>query len=298
MVAPWLWAVFTVVAAGSQSVRTLLQRRLIETIGTVGATHARFLYGLPFGIVFLTLILCVTGEPLPLPGLEAIAWTALGALTQIAATMLLLMAMRHEGFVVVTAYIKTEPIQVAVFGLLLLGDPVTPFLIAAIILATAGVVLMSWPKREAAALFSPRPALMGIAAAGLFGIGSVGFRGGIGALPGDNFVVNASTILVVSLAIQTAVLSAYLLWREPKVMRALFAGWRESLPAGFVGAFASQCWFLAFALESAARVRTLALVEIFFAQLLAGQFLKQATGPREWLGIALVAISVILLLNT
>jgi uncharacterized membrane protein len=77
----------------------------------------------------------------------------------------------------------------------------------------------------------------------------------------------------------------------------LFKTWRASLPAGFMGAFASQCWFLAFALESAARVRTLALVEIFFAQLLAGQLLRQKTGGREWLGIALVALGVVLLIN-
>jgi drug/metabolite transporter (DMT)-like permease len=138
---------------------------------------------------------------------------------------------------------------------------------------------------------------MGIAAAGLFGIGSVGFRGGIGALPGDNFLVDAATTLVLSLAMQATVLSAWLQWRDPKVLRLLFAGWRASLPAGFVGAFASQFWFLAFALETAARVRTLALVEIFFAQALAGHFLGQKTGRREWLGVAVVALGVILLLN-
>ena len=36
--------------------------------------------------------------------------------------------------------------------------------------------------------------------------------------------------------------------------------------AGFMGAFASQFWFLAFALTAAANVRTLALVEVLFAQ--------------------------------
>jgi uncharacterized membrane protein len=80
-------------------------------------------------------------------------------------------------------------------------------------------------------------------------------------------------------------------------MRALLAGWRSSLTAGFMGAFASQAWFLAFAVESAARVRTLALVEIIFAQFLAGGLLRERAGLREWLGIALVVLGVVLLLN-
>jgi uncharacterized membrane protein len=67
--------------------------------------------------------------------------------------------------------------------------------------------------------------------------------------------------------------------------------------AGFMGAFASQMWFLAFALESAAKVRTLALVEIFFAQLVSRSLFKQGLASREGLGIGLIVIGVIILLN-
>jgi uncharacterized membrane protein len=56
-------------------------------------------------------------------------------------------------------------------------------------------------------------------------------------------------------------------------------------------------WFLAFALESAAKVRTLALVEIFFAQIVARSMFKQGLASREGLGIALVVVGVIILLN-
>ena len=42
-----------------------------------------------------------------------------------------------------------------------------------------------------------------------------------------------------------------------------------------MGAFASQMWFLAFALETAAKVRTLALVEILFAQVISRNLFKQ-----------------------
>jgi drug/metabolite transporter (DMT)-like permease len=295
--APWLWIVFTLVAAASQSVRNLLQRELTTTLGTLGATHVRFLFGLPFGIVFLAIVLIATGHALPVPSLETLAWTAMGALTQIAATALMLAAMQSRSIVVVTAYTKTEPVLVAVFGLALLGDPLTLTIIGAVLLATAGVLLMTWPKKAAGEMFSPRPTILGLSSAALFGLSAVGFRGGITSLGSGNYVVDASTTLVLGLLMQTLCLSVWLLLRDRKTLLAILSAWRQSLPAGFAGAFASQMWFLAFALESAARVRTLALVEIFFAQMLAGQLLKQKAGLAEWLGIALVAGGVILLLN-
>ena len=47
-------------------------------------------------------------------------------MAQILATALMLAAMRERSFSVVTAMIKTEPVQTALFGLALLGDPLTP----------------------------------------------------------------------------------------------------------------------------------------------------------------------------
>lgn len=297
MTAPWLWIVFTLVAAASQTVRNVLQRELTGTLGTLGATHVRFLFGLPFAIVFLAIVLMVSGRPPVIPDLKALAWTVVGALTQIAATALMLAAMQSRSIVVVTAYIKTEPVLVAIFGLALLGDPLTLTLASAILIATAGVLLMTWPKKAAGEIFSPRPTILGLSAAGLFGLSAVGFRGAITSLGSGNYIVDATTILVTGLTLQTVVMTAWLFYRDRAALRAVFAAWRQSLPAGFAGAFASQAWFLAFALESAARVRTLALVEIFFAQLLAGQLLKQKAGLMEWLGIACVALGVGLLLN-
>jgi hypothetical protein len=43
-----LWVACTVAAAAGQTLRNAMQHSLIGTVGTVGATHVRFLYGLPF----------------------------------------------------------------------------------------------------------------------------------------------------------------------------------------------------------------------------------------------------------
>src|SRR5260370_22493427 len=116
MISSWLWIAFTVAAAFFQTLRNAMQRELTTSLGTVGATHVRFLFGFPFALLSLIGVLLVTGVPLPRPGLSSWPWVIDGAFAQIAATPLLLMAIGQRSFVVTSAYIKTEPIQLAIFG--------------------------------------------------------------------------------------------------------------------------------------------------------------------------------------
>jgi drug/metabolite transporter (DMT)-like permease len=289
---PWLWAVFTLVAAAAQTVRNATQRELTATLGTAGATHVRFLFGLPFALVFLLVVLVLSGVALPLPPAIYWPWVLQGAIAQIAATALMLAAMSDRSFVVVYAYIKTEPVQVAVFGLVFLGDLVTPAMAAAIIIATAGVVLMALKPGTSLDL---RATLLGLAAGGMFALSAVGFRGAILSLGLPSFVMAATFTLVVGLVIQCSLLSAWLWLRDPPVLTAIARHWRPSLLAGFLGALASQFWFLAFALATAASVRTLALVEVLFAQAISSLVFRQPTTPREGIGIVLIVIGVAVL---
>ena len=297
-IAPWYWVVFTLVAAGSQTVRNAMQKELTATLGTVGATHVRFLFGLPFAILFLLIVLGASGETIQLPGGEALAWTTMGGLGQIAATALMLAAMRERSFVAI-ALTKIEPLWVALFGIVFLSELLSIGTAAAILVATAGVTIMSWPRKAAAGAegWSLRPALLGIASGALFGVAAIGYRGGIIALDNPNFVVGATTILATGLVFQVVILTTYLLLRDRETMAEIMRAWKPSLFAGFMGAFASQFWFLAFAVESAARVRTLALVEILFAQVVTRNLFRQNVASREMLGIALIVVGVILLLN-
>ena len=107
----------------------------------------------------------------------------------------------------------------------------------------------------------------------------------------------ATTTLVLGLVLQVVVLTAYLVLADRTTLAAILRAWRPSLFAGFMGAFASQMWYLAFALETAAKVRTLALVEILFAQVVSRNLFKQSLASREAVGIALIIAGVVLLLN-
>jgi len=291
----WLWAVFTIVAAAAQTVRNAAQRELTARLGTVGATHVRFLFGFPFALIFLAGVMIALGQGLPQPPPAFWPWVVLGALTQVAATALMLAAMNDRSFVVVYAYIKTEPVQAALFGLVFLGDVVTPGMAAAILIATSGVVTMALKPGTS---MDVRATLLGLAAGAMFALSAVGFRGAILSLGLPSYVMAATFTLVVGLVMQSALLSLYLWLRNPDVLVSIMRAWRPSLFAGFMGALASQFWFLAFALATAASVRTLALVEVLFAQAISRFAFKQATTPREAVGVVLIVVGVLLLLWT
>ena len=294
---PWLWAVFTIAAAFAQTLRNAMQRELTAGLGTVGATQVRFLFGFPFALVFLAVLLAVSGAPLPRPGFYFWPWVIAGALTQIAATALMLAAMGERSSVVTIAYIKTEPIQVAIFGFIFLGDKVTLPMAAAILVATTGVIVMSTKGAKLGEMSGGiRPTLLGLASGGAFALAAIGFRGAILSLNLPDYFMAATFTLVVGLAMQSIALSLYLSLQRPAVMLALLRAWKPSLFAGFMGALASQFWFLAFALATAASVRTLALIEVLFAQLVARYGFGQRTSAREAIGMVLVVAGVALLI--
>jgi drug/metabolite transporter (DMT)-like permease len=193
------------------------------------------------------------------------------------------------------AYIKTEPVHVALFGLLFLGDKISGLSALAILIATTGVIVIS-PRAKSGEGGALRSTVVGLVSGALFGLSAIGYRGAILSLQLPNFVVAATFTVTVGLIIQAAVLSLYLALREPKVLHAIARAWRPSLFAGFMGAFASEFWFLAFAITTAANVRTLALIEVLFAQGVTRFVFKQPTTQRELVGIGLVVIGVGLLI--
>jgi drug/metabolite transporter (DMT)-like permease len=289
----WLWAVFTVIAAATQTARNAMQRQLTGNLGTVGATHVRFLFGFPFALISLIAIAFISGSSLPRPGPAFWPWVVVGALAQVAATALMLAAMNDRSFVVTIAYIKTEPVQVALFGFVLLGDVVTLPMAFAILIATTGVIVMSLKPGMPGGL---KPTLLGLAAGAMFGLSATGYRGAILTLSDASYVMAATFTLVVGLFIQSVAPTLYLWLRDRAVLVAIARAWRPSLLAGLVAAVSSQFWFLAFALASVASVRTLALVEVLFAQAISRFVFGQPTSTREGAGIMLVVIGVALLM--
>jgi drug/metabolite transporter (DMT)-like permease len=290
-----LWMFSTVIAAAAQTARNAMQRGLTASLGTLGATQVRFFYGLPFALLFLAIAVLATHATVPASNARFLVFTAGGGLAQILATALLLRAMQQGSFSVATALSKTEAVQIAVFGLVILGDHITPLRGAAIAIATFGVALTALKKGEQWTAASLRPALLGVAAGGCFALAAVGFRGGILALGDGPWWLRATTTLVWSLGIQTLVLGGYMVLLARNALIQSLRLWRPSLLAGFFGALASQFWFIGFSLTSAANVRTLGLVEVLFAQLVGQHVMRQKVTPRELLGMGFIGAGVGLL---
>ncbi|MDE2376004.1 EamA family transporter [Bradyrhizobium sp.] len=292
-----LWIPFTIVAALGQVARNAMQRSLTGPLGTWGATNIRFLFGFPFSVLFYATVLVVSGDHVTTPPSMFWPWLLLGALSQILATGLMLVAMNTRSFVVTTAYLKTEAIQTAIFGFVFLGDHLTWLKVLAIVIATVGVVITALRPGGEKSFAELKPTIIGLVAAAAFALSAVGFRGAIITVPGVSFVTAASFTLVLGLFVQTLVLTVYLLSRAPKILQDILRLWKPSMLAGFTGAFASQFWFLSFALTAAANVRTLALVEVLFAQGVAYYSFKQPISARELAGIVLIVIGVAVLVG-
>ncbi len=291
-----LWIPATLIAAFAQTLRNATQRSLTEAIGVVGATQVRFVFGLPFAVLFLTLACLIAGTWPPALNGTVLLWSLGGALAQILATGLMLAVMKERSFAVTTAYTKTEPVQVAIFAAIVLGDPLSPLKLAAVAVATFGVMLMSFRPGQPALGAGLRPLALGIAAGGFFALAAVCFRGAILALDSGAFFMRASTILVVGLGLQSLMLIGYLMARDRQALVASLGVWRQSLFAGFLGALASQFWFIGFSLTAVANVRTLALVEVFLAQILSRRLFSEAMSRRELIGMALIAAGVAVIL--
>lgn len=301
----WIW--LTLGAAAAQTARNTLQRSLVTAVGTLGATQVRFMFGLPFAFLFLAILAVILevrseggqiGIAVQSFSLGVLSSLLVGSVFQILATAFMLTAMEKQSFVVVTAITKTEPLLVALFGFCVLGDSLTAMQWLAVAMATSGVVIFSWPQSEQAKVASLVPALVpGLIAASCFAFSVLGFRSTVIGLGLEApFYVRALLVLVAGQIVQTTLLATWLAVRQPGRINQLLHAWRPSLLAGFFGASASAFWFTAFSVQSAALVRTVGLVEIFFALIVAQQIFKQKTSAIQIFGLAALAVGVGLLI--
>jgi drug/metabolite transporter (DMT)-like permease len=293
------WIPLVLAAAAVQTVRNAAQRSLVASAGTLPATFVRFVFGLPFALVALALAAWSSGTALPALQLAFLGWVTLGALTQLAATAFLIAAMEARSFVVAVAFSKTELLQVGLYSIVLLGEPLGATGAGAIALASVGVVLLSvQPAAERGALgrswLSPA-ALLGLASGAGFALSAVGYRAAALALDHPLPWVSGTLALALAMALQTGVLGAYLAATDRRGLAVVRAHWRVSLLAGFAGALASMGWLTAFAMRSAVDVRVVGLVEVVYSYVLSRRVFAEPVSRREVWGIALVLAGIVVI---
>jgi len=295
------WVPITIAAAFFQNLRSALQKHLIGRLSTTGATFSRFLYAAPLAVLYVVGLAALAGKPVPAPNSAFALACGIGGLAQIAATALLLHLFAYRNFAVGTAYSKTETVQTALFGIVILGDAVSLGAAVAILVSLAGVIALSAARTGAglaalAADIAGKPALIGLLSGAGFGIAAVSYRSAALSLGGDGFVMRAALTLASVLVFQTLLMGAYIAWREPGQLAAVLRCWRVARWVGVSGMLASVGWFTAMTIQNAAYVRALGQIELVFTFVVSALVFRERSTLREVAGIGLIVGGIVILL--
>ncbi len=296
-----IWVAATLCAGLFQTWRTALQQRLRGQLSVNAAAVVRYLYGVPFGVLFVVLYLAIFGG-----SLSALSWTfllfcVLGGFGQIIGTNLLIMSFGHRGFAVGTAYSKTEAVQAAFLALIFLGESFAPLAWAGIAVSVAGTLYLSLAGRVSSlrdvmtATVQPA-ALFGLGAGLAFALCAMAIRAATQTLEGPDATLRALETLVVINTLQTLMQGGWLLATERASIPHLFRTWRSSVQVGALSACGSACWFTGFAYAPVALVRAVGQVEILFTLLFSRFFLRERMKRSDIIGALIVVSGVVLVL--
>jgi drug/metabolite transporter (DMT)-like permease len=295
------WIPITLAAAFLQNLRSALQKHLTARLSTTGATFARFAYAAPLAALYVAGLAVLGGYPVPEPNPAFTLYVLVGGTFQIFGTALLVHLFSFRNFAVGTTYSKTETVQTAIFGILILGDPLSLGAASAILISLFGVMTISVARTDLSFFrlltgWFEKPALIGIASGACFGISAVSYRGASLSLGGEGFLMQAAFTLLCVTSFQTVVMAAWMRLREPGQLTAVAKSWRVSVWVSLSGMLASACWFTAMTIQNAAYVRALGQVELLFTFAAAHLFFREHSNALELIGIGLVAGGILLLL--
>ncbi len=296
-----LWVIITILAAFSQNLRSTFQKKLQSDLSDIGATNVRFLFGLPFAIIYFLFLHNSYEVTLTSIPNKFILFALIGGVSQIIATFLLLKIFNYKNFAVGTTYSKTEPIQALFFSILILGETISYMGVIGIIIGIFGVIFISYKSNKLS--YDNKPdsktsIYLGLLSGALFGIAAVMFRGASLSLNLDNLLYSSGLTLLVALFIQTTLLGIYLIITDKNQILLSFDNLKDCTIVGFFGALASMCWFYAMSIQNVAYVRALGQIELVFTILMTLIYFKEKISFREIIGICFILIGItVIILN-
>ena len=297
-----LWVIITILAAFSQNLRSTFQKKLQSDLSDIGATNVRFLFGLPFAIIYFLFLHNSYEVTLTSIPNKFILFALIGGVSQIIATFLLLKIFNYKNFAVGTTYSKTEPIQALFFSILILGETISYMGVIGIIIGIFGVIFISYKSNKLS--YDNKPdsktsIYLGLLSGALFGIAAVMFRGASLSLNLDNLLYSSGLTLLVALFIQTTLLGIYLIITDKNQILLSYDNLKDCTIVGFFGALASICWFYAMSIQNVAYVRALGQIELVFTILMTLIYFKEKISFREIIGICFILIGItVIILNS
>lgn len=295
-----LWIPITIAAAFFQNLRFMLQKHLRTTeLSTAGATFSRFVFAAPLAILLTCFVLSVTGTGFPQLGTTFFVAAAIGGLSQITATMMVVELFTQRNFAVGITFKKTEAMQAALFGLIVLGDRISLLGFLALLVGLVGVILLSDTPKLISGLggnrFLNRATALGLASGALFGVSGVAYRAASLSLDTDTITRAAVTLACVT-TFQALSMAGYLQVAQPGQVAKVLRGWKVTGLVGTLGMLGSLGWFLAFTLQNVAYVKALGQIELVFSFIASYFFFKETSTGREILGVVFIVGSIILLI--
>lgn len=297
-----LWIIATLAAAFFQTLRFMLQKQLAgAALSATGATFARFVYSAPVLALGLAGWLALSGTALPPLGAAFWAYAVAGGLAQIGATVCVVMIFASRNFAVGITLKKTEVLQTALLGVVLLGEGVSWGGALAIVIGFVGVLLLSDPPRDGlpwrARLLS-RAMVLGLLSGLLFGVSANTYRAASLEVDSASALMRAAVTLSMVTLMQTGAMALWLRLRAPGEITRVARAWRVALWVGLASLAGSLGWFTAFTLQKAAYVNALGQIELLFSVAASVLFFREKVTGRELAGIAVLGLSILILIFT
>ena len=290
-----LWIVFTLLAVVMQSVRTAGQKHIAKRLSIPATTLVRFLFGLPFALLYFFSLKRYYGVAALGVDSNLIVPATLAGISQIFATVFLVKALTIRNFAVGTALAKTEAIMTALIGAWFFAAALSVIGYLSVVVGVIGVLVASNWRISLRDLVENESIKYGLGAGLGFALASLWIRDASLSLEIPR-VMSAAVVLVYMVALQTVICFIWILVNERQQFRLIVDNFAPASFIGFTSVAGSIGWFTAMSLQNAALVKTLGQVEFAVTLLITYFYFGERITAREYLGISLVAISVLLLL--
>lgn len=295
-----LWIVFAIAAALFQTIRFMLQKVLSTgTLSTAGATIARFAYAMPAALALTSGYLFYTGQTVPALGGVFWPYALAGAIGQIMATLCVVALFRQRNFAVGITFKKTEVIQTALAGWVVLSEPLSGYGWVAILIGLVGVLILSDTPNTNGSFrerFLTRAVALGLLSGAFFAMAAIGYRGATLQVASDDPIIRAGVSLVLVTLSQTLMMGLWMRFKQPGELTRVWQARRTAVWVGITSMAGSFGWFVAFTLQTAAYVQAVGQIELIFSIMASTLFFKEKITAKEIGGIAVLTLSILMLI--
>ncbi len=290
-----IWILFTLMAAFMQAWRNAFQKQLSSSVDVYGVTLARFIFAVPFATAYLTWM--YQSHPVTQVvhfNSKFIFYIIIAAISQIAATVLMVQLFKQKNYAIGVGLAKSEAILAAIIAVIFLAEPLSLYAWCGVVLGGLAVFLLSKGSKQTQLSWSTL--CIGLGSGLCFAITSILVREATLQLQMLPYLHRAAWVLFWVISLQCISMLVYLSLFSRHTLTAMFKRVGLTFKVSLCSFLASLGWFSAMSLQSVAIVKTLGQVEILFSLLISVFFFKEKLAAKDHLGLFLVVVAALLVI--